>query len=236
LINTSLYTGGEDVAAYAALLFAELGLQEVPAGKSAMLLVFSEDRELRIEVGQAYSADQATAIVQDLVLPAFRDGRTADGIAAGVQGMIGQLVSPAPAVAEQPAAPEPAATEPATADPAASAEGGGNALYWVLGVIAAGIAGIVAMVKRSAAQLAATPCSSCGKTGLTRASVLLAEATEKAAGRGETRTTCPHCGHVDAVPYVIAAKERAAGPDKAGPKGKGGKDTGGGGGGASGSW
>ena len=80
------------------------------------------------------------------------------------------------------------------------------------------------------------PCPSCGKTGLTRTSVVIAEATEKAEGRGETRTTCPHCGDVTAVPYTIAKKDRTEAA-KAAPKGPapGGKDKGQGGS-ASGSW
>jgi uncharacterized protein len=220
LLSTSLYTGGEEVADYARMLFAELGLTEVPGGKSALLLVFLEDRELRIEVGAAYSADTAAGIVDDLILPQFRDEIYAGGIEAGVQGMIGQLVSAVPAAAEPVA-------EPASA-PAADA--GGNGLYWILGAIAAGIAGIVALVKRNAAKMAAEPCPSCGKTGLVRETVTLAEATEKAAGRGERRVTCPHCGHRTATAFVIAQKDRAA-PDKGAkaPKEKGG-------GGASGSW
>ena len=229
LPNTALYTAGEEIAAYAELLYAELGLSEVVGGKAALLLVFAEDRELYVKSG-TMSAEQAQAIITGLIQPAFAQEDYAQGIEAGVQGMIGQLVAPPPATT---ATEEPV---PAASETPAPPQGGGGALWWVLGGLVAVVGGIVAMVKRSAAKLAATPCPSCGKTGLTRASVVLQEATEKAEGRGETRTTCPHCAHVTAVPYTIAKKERAA-SDKAAPKGPGaGPKDKGQGGGASGSW
>jgi uncharacterized protein len=231
LPSTSLYTAGEDLPVYAGLLFDELGLAQVPDGKAILLLVFAEDRELRIEPGAAYAgADDtaaAAAIIATTIAPAFQAGNFGEGIAAGVEAIAAQMIAdPAPEPAPEPA---PVADQPA-------AEGGGNALYWVLGVIAAAIAGIVAMVRRSAARLAATPCPACGKTGLRQESVTLREATEKAEGAGERRTICPHCGHTTAVPYTIPRKERTV-ADKAAPAAaqKGGKDKAPGGG-ASGSW
>lgn len=230
LISMALYAGGEEIDTYAGLLADTLGMADVADGKSALLLIFRDDNELRIETGPAYAATiNAEQIIDTVLVPAFREDRFADGVEAGVAAILAGTV---PVVV----APEPVAAAPvATTDQ--PAEGGGSGLWWILGIIAVPVLGIVAMMRRSAARLAATPCPACGKTGLRQERVTLAEATEKAEGRGETRTTCPDCSHSTAVPFSIPRAERTE-TEKAAPATKAGakatdKDQGGG---ASGRW
>lgn len=217
LPSAMLYTMGEEIDVYAGLLADAFGLAAVPEGEWALLLVFHDDRELRIETGPAYgdAAAARQAIVDELILPAFAEENYARGIEAGVNGLLDRLVAPPPAA-------------PAAA-PAGESEGGGG-LWWLLGLIAVPVLGVVAMVRRNTAKLAATPCPACGKTGLVRERVTLREATPTAEGRGELRTRCPSCGHATSEPFTIpktspqpaAAK---AGKD-AGHKSQGGGTTG----------
>jgi len=212
LLSTALYTGGDEIADYAENLFAqwEIGGTE---GRGILLVVFQEDRELWIELGSAYgSEDEAAAqtVITDLIVPQFRDEAFGAGIEAGIIGLIDQIIVPAEVPVEVPAAPAPeapAAPVTAVAVPAAGdapTEDGGGGMWWIATIVGTPIALFVGLSRRRAAKLAATPCPSCGKTGLREERVTLDSATQWAAGRGETRTICPHCAHTTAVPFSIA--------------------------------
>jgi uncharacterized protein len=70
-----------------------------------ILLVFLEDRKMRIEVGYGLEPTLtdaiASSIVRDVIAPRFREGRIADGIGAGLdaidQAIAGTYQRPAPA-------------------------------------------------------------------------------------------------------------------------------------------
>jgi uncharacterized protein len=179
-----------------------------------MPLVFRDDRQPRITLGSGYDAaakDTARAIVSDTILPAMRCGDASAAIESGVAAIVARIVMPA--------------RGPDTAPPLAS-DCGGNALWWIGGVVIAAIAGLVGLNRRAAATLRATPCPACGKTGLSKSSVTLQEATETTPGKGETRTTCAACGHVTAVTYVMSARAKpaaAAGGGQSGGDGASGK-------------
>ena len=111
--------------------------------------------------------------------------------------------------------------------PASDGEGG-NGLWYLLGGIGAVIAGLIGWGRVKAARLAATPCSSCGKTELSRERVVLNDATLEEEGDGEIRTICGACGHTTAEPFTISKKS----PPKE-DSFDGGKSDGGG---ASGKW
>ena len=117
-------------------------------------MVFYEDRELRIELGSAYGAeDEATAqaAITDLIVPQFREDVFGTGIETGISGLIDQIVVQVQAhVSDQ----APVVTEPAP------------------------VALIVGLSRRRAAKLAATPCPSCGKTGLRKEPVTRDPATQ----------------------------------------------------------
>ena len=209
LPSMALYTAGEDIDVYARNLVEAWSLGGTTSDRGVLLLVFAEDRELRIELGAGFGAEAqgaARSIVEDTITPEFREDDYAGGIAAGVEAIGAQLlpVATQTAPAEE-VAPANDAAAVAEADPAGEgAEGGGSGvLLWIGAGIAAVVALVVGSNRRAAARLAATPCPACGKTGLTRSRVTLVPATETQAGRGEVRTTCPHCGHVEADPFEV---------------------------------
>ncbi len=218
LINTALYTQGEDLDVYAGRLAEAFGLSEAPEGRHVLLLIFRDDRELRIEAGPGYgevAEAEAGAIIAELIAPPFQAENYAAGIEAGVEGIAVRILGIS--VAEAP-----------SGSAEGGAEEGGGALWWLLGLIAAPVGGIVWFNKRKAAKLAATPCPSCGKTGLTQSRNTLVAATTTMEGQGETRTTCPHCGYSTAAPYRIPRKSapKPTAAAKSGPR-KGGGASGG---------
>lgn len=85
-------TGPESVSAYALRAFNtwKLGRRDINDG--VLLLVARNDRTLRIEVGlgleQAIPDATAAAIIRDRMVPAFRAGDFAGGLAAAVSALI----------------------------------------------------------------------------------------------------------------------------------------------------
>ncbi|MBM1222297.1 TPM domain-containing protein [Ponticoccus sp. SC2-23] len=202
LPSTALYTMGDDIDVYAQGLIEEWNLGDTTGGRSVMLLVFRDDRELRLEVTGDFPVDIETVapeIVQDTILPAFREDDFGAGISMGIDAVATRILT-----AE-------VASTPTNAPAAETGEGGGsNILIWIGGVVAALVGLGVVSSRRAKAKLAATPCAACGKTGLTKENVVTREPTETTEGRGETRLTCPSCGHVAASPYTISKKTPAA--------------------------
>jgi len=216
---TALYTMGDDLDIYAQGLMEEWNLGDTTGGRSVLLLVFRDDRELRLEVRGDFPVDLGAltaGIVEDTILPRFREDAFGTGISEGIDAVATRILT----AEETPTGVDEAA-------PDSTAEGGSNILVWIGGGLAL-LAGLgVAANRRAKARLAATPCAACGKTGLTKDRVVTREPTETTEGRGETRLTCPSCGHVEATPYTISRKKPAA-PSDADRKPKGG--------GASGEW
>ena len=215
LSSLRFYAQDSTIEDYSTELFNRWGLGDADANDGILLLIFRDDGEARLEIGSGYNdtAKEAVAnvMVQDIV-PHFRDGNFSAGIESGVDGLLTRVINPAPANAQ-----------PGGSDAAA---GSGNTLYYILGAIGVAIAGIFGLNRRNAAKFAAQPCSNCGKTGLQKSREILREATLGEEGAGETRISCPSCGHVDAKPFTVAKLQ----PDT--PKG-GGQSKGDG---ASGKW
>lgn len=72
------------------------------SGLGAVLIVAPNDREVRIEVGDALSVmfpdSAASSIIDREILPKFRQGRLSSGILAGANAMIFQATKPSQAV------------------------------------------------------------------------------------------------------------------------------------------
>lgn len=210
LSSVRFYAQDSTIEDYAEGLFNTWGIGSVEDNNGLLLLVFRDDRELRIQIGEGYDDTAQAAIdavINDDILPAFRDGDFASGIESGVDGLLTRLIDP-----------------PASSAPSDTGEGSGNTLYYIIGGVIAAIAGVIGLNKRAAAKLAAQPCSFCGKTGLQRSTVTLEDPTTTTTGNGETRLTCPSCGHVDATPYTISMLKADA--PKGGGKTKGDGATG----------
>lgn len=230
LISEALYTGGDDMDVYARGLLAEWGLDAAP-GKSVLLLIFRDDRALTVQTGAAYAGTDAAvikALIDDVISPELAAGRPGAAVEAGVEAIIERIVAPVEAASlAEPVAPEALTEAPAEAPAETPANtGGGSGWLWALGLFGIPVVGIIALVRRNAAKLAATPCPACGKTGLRVERVTVQQATGKTEGTGETRTICPSCNHMTAVPYVIAKvaldpKAKPAAAKTPGPSGDG---------------
>ena len=89
---------GYDIADYGYQLGREWGLGDAERNDGALLIVAPNDRKVRIEVGyglEGYLTDALSSlIIQNEILPRFRDGDMPGGIVAGTDAMIAQLVLP----------------------------------------------------------------------------------------------------------------------------------------------
>jgi uncharacterized protein len=109
---------GYDIADYGYQLGRAWGLGDAERNDGALLLVAPNERKVRIEVGyglEGYLTDALSAlIIQNAILPRFRDGDFPGGIAAGTDAIITQLQLP----------PEEAAKVAAEASEARTSDGG----------------------------------------------------------------------------------------------------------------
>jgi len=105
---------GYDIADYGYQLGRAWGLGDAERNDGALLLVAPNDRKVRIEVGyglEGYLTDAVSSIIiQNDILPRFRDGDFPGGIEAGTDAIIAQLQLP-PEEAAQVAAEAAAARE-----------------------------------------------------------------------------------------------------------------------------
>jgi len=89
---------GYDIADYGYQLGRFWGLGDKERNDGALLLVAPNERKVRIEVGyglEGYLTDALSAlIIQNTILPAFRNGDFAGGIEAGTDAIIAQLQLP----------------------------------------------------------------------------------------------------------------------------------------------
>lgn len=89
---------GYDIADYGYQLGRDWGLGDAERNDGALLLVAPNERKVRIEVGyglEGYLTDALSAlIIQNQILPRFRDGDYPGGIQAGTDAIIQQLQLP----------------------------------------------------------------------------------------------------------------------------------------------
>ncbi len=89
---------GYDISDYGYQLGRAWGLGDATRNDGALLLVAPNDRKVRIEVGyglEGYLTDALSSlIIQNQILPRFRDGDFPGGIEAGTDAIIAQLQLP----------------------------------------------------------------------------------------------------------------------------------------------
>ena len=93
-----------DIASFAKTVFNDWGIGNAERNDGVLLLVAVQDREMRIALGDGYSARYdgiAARITDSIMLPQFRAGRMEKGIVQGTQAIVDRLNLAAPA---QPAA------------------------------------------------------------------------------------------------------------------------------------
>ncbi|MEP3346249.1 MAG: TPM domain-containing protein [Litoreibacter sp.] len=111
------YLPSNDITSFSKDLFNGWGIGNAELNDGILLLVAIEDREIRIALGAGYPARQdgiAARIIQTQILPAFREGRIADGILAGTNASLSRIKHPndAPTQAATPKASQPQVPQP----------------------------------------------------------------------------------------------------------------------------
>lgn len=214
-------------------LFDQWKIGDGARNDGVLLLVLQADREIRIQLGEAYGQDWQLATVFVLnrsILPAFKEDRYEDGIRAGVTDTIANIVKPYLAGASAPetegtGSDSLAASTAPDDDAGETKEKGDGASGWWGAIIFAPIVLLIGWVVMKS-KLA--KCPECGNRGLKVTSNRIQEPTETAPGRGERITTCEKCGHRSVKSYAISAKGKpkddiSPPPDMGGGKsGKGG--------------
>ncbi|GKY87582.1 TPM domain-containing protein [Sinisalibacter aestuarii] len=209
------YESTGSLESFATGLFNHWGIGNAERNDGILILVVSEDREMRIELGSGYGTAfnrEAQDIVDRVFLPAFRDGDFSAGIEDGTAAVISRI----------------AQVHAAGNEPAARGGGGGGFVGAVIGALIAVIAGISIFGRRISDRF--SRCPQCGTRGIHTEKHTLEKATRKATGRGEKITTCPHCGYHATVPFTIS---RISSSSSSGGSFGGGSSSGGG---ASGRW
>lgn len=211
---------GQSFEAFATGLFNAWAIGDAEANTGILILVISEDRKMRIELGRGYGRkfnDEAAAIIERIMVPAFQAGDMSKGIEDGTEATI-----------ERVARAFLAGSVPAAAGPESEENAGSGGLG--LGAI---IAAIAALFIGSRWLKGRKRCPECGKRGLKRKTRTLTKATRTGKGEGEETLSCRHCGYAATALFMIPMLSEAS------DSGASGGDFGGGssdGGGASGDW
>ncbi len=84
------YQWSGSIEGYALRLFDEWGIGYAEHNYGMLLLISVQDREARIELGHSWSGtinDECDSIMQDLLVPKFKDGKFSEGILGGVEAL-----------------------------------------------------------------------------------------------------------------------------------------------------
>ena len=213
---------GMRLDAYGKALFNKWGIGDPQRNDGLLLLVVTEQREVRFALGAGYDAvydGRAQRVLDLAVLPAFKEGRMAEGILAGIAMTRDRIIAPHQA------------GNPITVDEGFPDDAW---IVWlVLGFIGTIGGGISYAIWRGAK--AARICPSCKAETLVRRRETRIRATRLVAGSGVEHLTCASCGFHDDIRYTIPTlDEQRRSSGGGGSSGFGGGSSSGGG--ASGKW
>ncbi|MGV6813171.1 MAG: TPM domain-containing protein [Brevirhabdus sp.] len=203
---------------FATALFNKWGIGDADRNDGIMLLVLRTDREMRIELGRGYDRDWywvAQNVIDDFILPRFRDDEYSVGIEAGVNATIREIALPF--------------TEGrAPAGPSFVERASNTILFVIFGAIFV----LFAFGRKiTDAFQRLRNCPQCGSRGtLRRTRNVLRAASRTMSGQGERFTRCTNCDYEDHRIYTIA--KRRSSSSSSGSFGGGSSS----GGGASGRW
>jgi uncharacterized protein len=223
---------GQRLDAYAKSLFNTWGVGDAERNDGIMMLVVSDPREVRIALGAGYDAvydGRAARVLSTAVLPELREGRLAQGIAAGITSSRERLI--APFLEGRPVTlTEGFAEETPTIAP------------WLGGAGAIGAAAIFLFWRSARSRKL---CPRCGEATLTRTREVIEPATILASGTGIEHLKCTSCGYVDRKQFRVGRTKSLSSSRFSSSSGRsgGGSSSSGGfgggrssGGGASGKW
>jgi uncharacterized protein len=93
-------TGGDSIEDYANDLFGRWGVGSAERDDGVLIVIATNDRHLRIEVGRGLEGTltdiEAADIVRDKMVPELRAGRVADAVRVGERGVRAALEDPTP--------------------------------------------------------------------------------------------------------------------------------------------
>jgi len=79
------------IETFATALFNTYGIGNMPNNDGVLLLISKDDREARIELGKHYGAnrdDDASRIMQKIIIPQFKTGNYSEGIVDGTEAIV----------------------------------------------------------------------------------------------------------------------------------------------------
>ncbi len=202
---------------FATGLFNHWGIGDADRNDGILVLVVSEDREMRIELGAGYPKGfnrEAQDIIDRVFLPAFKAGNMSNGIEDGTDATL-KRIARAHAAGEAP--------------PASSGSGTGWGLFAFFGAMLAGFIGLFAFGRRIRDRF--SRCPGCGRRGIHTHTKVLDAATKTRKGRGEKTVTCNYCDYHHTSTYSISRVSSSS--SSSGGSFGGGSSSGGG---ASGRW
>lgn len=228
-------TQGQRLDAYAKALFNAWGVGAADRNDGILMLIETEGREVRIALGEGYDAvydGRAARVLSTAVLPAFREGRLAEGIEAGILSSRERLI--APFLEGRPVG----LTDGFELIPEEAPSG----LPWLLG--GGGLIALLGygLVRNSRKR---RTCPRCGEQTLTRSHEVIERPSGLSGGMGMEHMLCDSCGHTDRRSYSISrlggGRSGAGSLGRSSRSGSGGSRGGFGGGrssggGASGKW
>lgn len=215
------YQTSGTLESFATGLFNTWGIGDASRNDGILILVVSEDREMRVELGDGYGTAfnrEAQDIIDRVFIPAFKAGDFSTGIEDGTAAVISRIARPHLA----------GDTPPDRAPLADSDSSSGAGIVGAVMALFAGIFGWAFFGARIHDRF--TRCPECGQRGLDISRHVQHAATYSTTGSGEKIIACPHCGHHATSSYTIPRRSRSS---SSGSSFGGGSSSGGG---ASGRW
>ncbi|MEM8978891.1 MAG: TPM domain-containing protein [Pseudomonadota bacterium] len=187
LESQSPYAPTMTLEQFATGLFNHWGIGDAKRNDGVLVMVLSQDRAMRVELGAAYARDWdgvAQRVVDEDFLPDLRNDRFAAGILNGSKAVEANIVRPFLA---------------GDSAPASSKDDD----FWIFSAIFG--AGVLIMAKNPLSNVFARvlPCPNCGRRGMRQSREVVSRATRQHGGRGLRRRRCPHCGHENETSYFI---------------------------------
>ncbi|MCR9107913.1 YgcG family protein [Marivita sp. XM-24bin2] len=181
------YAADQTLEQFATGLFDHWGIGNATRNDGILVLILSDDRAMRIELGAGYGRDWdrvAANVVDRSFLPAFSNDDYATGITEGVEDVIASIALPFSEGTEAPAS--------------------DDLPPWM--VIASVIGALLIAARRILGDLLARlrPCPSCGRRTLRRKRKTPVSPTRTSTGRAETVTRCNACSYHDVQTYTIS--------------------------------
>ncbi|WP_420863346.1 TPM domain-containing protein [Algirhabdus cladophorae] len=207
------YVGPLNLEDYATNLFNTWGVGDSSRNDGILVLIFRQDREMRIALGSGYGFEwdrAASEAIERGFIPSFRNNDYAGGIERGIQQTIDRI-----------------------AIPFQNGEVPKTAIDWEKYGIFGLFVGIAAIVLGKGPyqklRLKRRACPQCGQTGgLQQSKRTTTPATRTSTGAGYKTTTCLNCSYHDEQRYTISRTSSSSGGSFGGGSSSGG--------GASGKW